>query len=143
MSTHKFSFEEISLENRLGQEVALGVKLINMSSRDYLFVQAPENSPSSLVAKNAEHFAHQLVRRFKLDPQKCDIVEMRPGSEGGDMLRWRFEWVGSSALAARSQNISKGSQRDFIFTVLAMGLELPVFDKPDASSAKEKSAAVA
>ena len=59
-------FDQLTLTNRLGQDLDLGVKLVSTAERGYLFIHAPKKAPSSLIAKNAEHLAHQLVSRFNL-----------------------------------------------------------------------------
>ena len=116
-------FNTLTVTNRLGQEITLGVKLISMGKRGYLFLHAPKRAASSLVAKNAEHLAHQLVSRFQLDHKNLDIVELRDQQDETDMLRWRFEWVGSSARSAKSELMSSASQRRFLASVLLEGEE--------------------
>lgn len=129
MTQTNLLFDGVTLKNRLGQEITLRVKLIAMPSRDYLFVQAPKSAPSSLVAKNAENFAHQLINLFGLAPENVDFIEVRDQAGERELLRWRFEWVGLSAHAARSQVVSKASQREYLSSVLIQGLALPVADE--------------
>jgi|GEM_PF-418151 len=114
-------FDVVSLENRLGQAVDLGVKLLSAEQRQYLFLRAPNSAPSSLIGKNAEHFAYQLVRRYELDPDKVVFVEMRDQSDTQALLCWSFEWVGHSAHAARSHQVTKRSQQAFLTSVLTGG----------------------
>jgi len=121
-------FDQLTLTNRLGQDMDLGVKLVSNAGRNYLFVHALKKTPSSLIAKNAEHLAHQLVSRFNLDHEALDILELRDGPEETEMLRWRFEWVGSSARSAKSQPVTGKSQKEFLASVLLVGSEKPVLD---------------
>ncbi len=116
-------FNPLTVTNRLGQEITLGVKLISMGKRGYLFMHAPKRAASSLIAKNAEHLAHQLVSRFRLDHRNLDIVELRDQQEDTEMLRWRFEWVGASARSAKSELMTSRSQRQFLASVLLEGEE--------------------
>jgi len=136
-------FEEVVLDNRLGQAVILGVKLLAMESRDYLFLNAPKSAPSSLIAKNAEHFAHQLVNRFELEPKTVDFIEIREQADAPELLRWRFEWVGHSAHAARSQVVTKASQQEFLSSVLTQGIELPVAGERTVAKRVQRSERVA
>jgi hypothetical protein len=101
----------------------LGVKYISKGERGYLFMHAPKRAPSSLIAKNAEHLAHQLVSRFQLDHSALDIVELRDGVDDTEMLRWRFEWVGASARSGKSEVMESHSQRRFLTSVLMEGNE--------------------
>ena len=121
-------FDQLTLTNRLGQDMDLGVKLVSTAERDYLFVHALKKTPSSLIAKNAEHLAHQLLNRFNLDHEALDILELRDGTEDTEILRWRFEWVGSSARSAKSQLVTGKSQKEFLASVLLTGSERPVLD---------------
>jgi len=121
-------FDQLTLTNRLGQDMDLGVKLVSAAERDYLFVHALKKTPSSLIAKNAEHLAHQLLNRFNLDHEALDILELRDGTEDTEILRWRFEWVGSSARSAKSQLVTGKSQKEFLASVLLTGSERPVLD---------------
>ncbi len=122
METHLL-FDQLTVTNRLGQDIDLGVKLVSKGERGYLFMHAPKQAPSSLIAKNAEHLAHQLVSRFQLDHRALDIVELRDGAEDTEMLRWRFEWVGASARSAKSEVMESSSQRRFLASVLMEGNE--------------------
>lgn len=123
-------FDVVSLENRLGQAVDLGVKLLSAEQRQYLFLRAPKSAPSSLIGKNAEHFAYQLVRHYELDPDKVVFVEMRDQSDKQALLRWSFEWVGQSAHAARSHPVTKSSQQAYLTSVLT-GSARPVNQAPE------------
>ena len=116
-------FNPLTVTNRLGQDITLGVKLISMGKRGYLFMHAPKRAASSLIAKNAEHLAHQLVNRFQLDHKNLDIVELRDQRDDTEMHRWRFEWVGASAHAAKSELMTSSSQRRFLASVLLEGEE--------------------
>lgn len=124
----EFLFDQLTLTNRLGQDLDLGVKLVSTAERGYLFIRSPKKAPSSLIAKNAEHLAHQLVSRFNLDHEALDILELRDGVEETEVLRWRFEWVGSSARSAKCQAVTSKSQKEFLTSVLLEGSERPVLD---------------
>jgi len=121
-------FDQLTLTNRLGQDMNLGVKLVSTAERGYLFLHALKKTPSSVIAKNAEHLAHQLVSRFNLNHEVLDILELRDGSEETEVLRWRFEWVGSSARSAKSQLVTGKSQKEFLASMLLSGSKKPVLD---------------
>lgn len=98
-------FAETILNNRLGQPVRLGVCHLQHQGRDYVVVAPPTQQASSFVGKNAEPFAFQLRERFDLDARRFELVEVRETTEGMQLVRWRFEWVGNSPLSARSETI--------------------------------------
>lgn len=98
-------FVDVSLNNRLGQSVHLGVYHLQHQGRDYVFVAAPTQQASSFVGKNAEPFAFQLREYLSLDPRRMEMIEVREANDGLHLFRWRFEWVGNSPLSARSEEI--------------------------------------
>lgn len=112
------SFIKYPLANRLGQALELAVFHAQAFGREYVFVAALAQQASSLVAKNAEHFAFQLRELFKLDARRFEMVELRGDPASPELWRWRFEWVGNSPLSARCEVISSHSQRSQFLTLL-------------------------
>jgi hypothetical protein len=99
-------FVDVSLNNRLGQAVHLGVYHLQHQGRDYVFVAAPTRQASSFVGKNAEPFAFQLREKLALDARRMELIEVREVNDSVHLFRWRFEWVGNSPLSARSEEIT-------------------------------------
>lgn len=112
------SFAHYFLANRLGQTLELAVSHSQAFGREYVFVAALAQQASSLVAKNAEHFAFQLRELFKLDSRRFEMVELRGELDNPQFWRWRFEWVGNSPLSARCEMINSTSQRNQFLTLL-------------------------
>jgi hypothetical protein len=112
------SFTNCSLANRLGQALELAVSHTQAFGREYVFVAALAQQASSLVAKNAEHFAFQLRELFKLDARRFEMVELRGDVTNPQFWRWRFEWVGNSPLSARCEVINSSSQHNQFLTLL-------------------------
>ena len=112
------SFINYSLANRLGQALELAVCHTQAFGREYLFVSPLAQHASSLVAKNAEHFAFQLRELFNLDARRFEMVELRGDPLAPELWRWRFEWVGNSPLSPRSELISSHSQHNQLLTLL-------------------------
>ena len=112
------SFTNYSLANRLGQALELAVSPRQAFGREYVFVAALTHQASSIVAKNAEHFAFQLRELFKLDARRFEMVELRGDLTNPQFWRWRFEWVGNSPLSARCEMISSHSQLNQFLTLL-------------------------
>jgi hypothetical protein len=111
-------FVDVSLNNRLGQQVQLGVYHIQHQGRDYVFVAAPRQSASSFVGKNAEPFAFQLRETLSLDARRMELIEVREAAEGARLFRWRFEWVGNSPLSARSEEITSPGLRATLLALI-------------------------
>lgn len=111
-------FVDMSLNNRLGQEVRLAVCHAQHQGRDYVFVAAPTQQASSFVGKNAEPFAFQLREKFLLDARRFELIEVRDAGDATHLYRWRFEWVGSSPLSARSEEINSPSLRATLLQLL-------------------------
>lgn len=105
------SFVSLELENRLGQTIKLAVQHVQFFGREYVFVKALTQQVSSLVAKNAEHFAFQLREAFQLDARRFEMIEVRGFIEEPNMWRWRFEWVGTSPISPRCEAISGTNQQ--------------------------------
>ncbi|RYZ85922.1 MAG: hypothetical protein EOO68_29525 [Moraxellaceae bacterium] len=99
------TFINIALENRLGQTVELAVNHVQSFGRDFVFVAALTHQASSLVAKNAEHFAFQLREYFDLDARRFEMIELRGNLATPELWRWKFEWVGSSPLTPKCELI--------------------------------------
>ena len=112
------TFTNFSLANRLGQVLELAVAHSQAFGREYVFVAALTQQASSLVAKNAEHFAFQLRELFKLDARRFEMVELRGDVTNPKFWRWRFEWVGNSPLSARCEVINSSSQHNQFLTLL-------------------------
>jgi hypothetical protein len=112
------SFTHYSLANRLGQALELAVFHTQAFGREYVFVAALAQQASSLVAKNAEHFAFQLRELFNVDTRRFEMVELRGDVTNPQFWRWRFEWVGNSPLSARCEVIGSRSQHNQFLTLL-------------------------
>ena len=112
------SLISIKLLNRLGQNIQLAVQHIHAFGREYVFVAALTQQASSLVAKNAEHFAFQLRELFQLDARRFEMVELRGELAVLSLWRWRFEWVGASPLSPSSEIISSPHQRHQLLSLL-------------------------
>jgi hypothetical protein len=112
------SFVDMSLNNRLGQEVHLDVCHCQHQGRDYVFVAAPTQQASSFVGKNAEPFAFQLREKFVLDTRRFELIEVRDAGDATHLYRWRFEWVGNSPLSARSEEINSPGLRATLLDLL-------------------------
>ncbi|GGY67181.1 hypothetical protein GCM10011613_09100 [Cellvibrio zantedeschiae] len=112
------SFTQYSLANRLGQALELAVCHTQAFGREYVFVAPLAQHASSLVAKNAEHFAFQLRERFNLDARRFEMVELRGDPMNPQFWRWRFEWVGNSPLSPKCELISSHSQHNQMLTLL-------------------------
>lgn len=116
-------FSDISLNNRLGQQVQLGYFHLQHQGRDYVFVAAPRQHASSFVGKNAEPFAFQLRETLELDARRMELIEVRETNEGIRLFRWRFEWVGNSPLSARSEEISSPGLRATLLALINVDQE--------------------
>lgn len=112
------SFLSIELFNRLGQSIELAVQHMQVFGREYVFVAALTQQASSLVAKNAEHFAFQLRELFQLDARRFEMIELRGELTALAFWRWRFEWVGVSPLSPRSEIISSSNQHHQLLNLL-------------------------
>jgi hypothetical protein len=112
------SFAQYSLANRLGQALDLAVFHTQAFGREYVFVASLAQHASSLVAKNAEHFAFQLRELFKVDARRFEMVELRGDLMNPQLWRWRFEWVGNTPLSSRCDTISSLSQHNQLLTLL-------------------------
>ena len=100
-------FKTLTLLNRLGQEVELQVRHESIGARDYIFVAAPVTTISSLMDKNSELFARQLLEHFVLQPERFDLIELRNRADSPlELLHWRFDWYGRIAMRSRSQLVS-------------------------------------
>jgi hypothetical protein len=111
-------FARHCLANRLGQPLELAVYHSSAFGREYVFVAALVRQASSLVAKNAEHFAFQLRERFSLDARRFDMVELRGDAVNPQFWRWRFEWVGNSPMSSRCEPMRSQSQHNQLLTLL-------------------------
>lgn len=112
------TFAQYSLANRLGQTLELAVCHTQAFGREYVFVASLAQHASSLVAKNAEHFAFQLRELFNVDARRFEMVELRGDLMSPQLWRWRFEWVGNSPLSSRCEVISSHSQHNQMLTLL-------------------------
>jgi hypothetical protein len=118
------SFVSLTLENRLGQTIDFGVHHLQAFGREYVFVAALTQQASSVVAKNAEHFAFQLREFFSLDARRFEMVELRGDMDAPSLWRWRFDWVGSVPLSPRCENIIATNQYQQLINVLGIKQEL-------------------
>ena len=112
-------FVDVTLNNRLGQQIHLHVCHIHQQGRSCVFVASPSQQASSLVAKNAEPFAFQLRERFGLIAGRFDLIEIREASGVQHLYRWRFEWAGNSPLSARAEEVTSAGQINMLFSLLA------------------------
>jgi hypothetical protein len=112
------SFINHLLHNRLGQAVELAVYHTFGFGREYVFVAALTHQLSSIVAKNAEHFAFQLREFFKLDARRFELIEMRGDGSNPEFWRWRFEWVGNSPLSPKCERVSSSNQLTQLLSLL-------------------------
>lgn len=112
------SFDVIELENRLGQTVSLAVYHCQAFGREYLFVAGLTQQASSLVAKNAQHFAFQLRDFFQLDARRLEMIEWRGSIEAPSLWRWRFDWVGTSPVLPRCEVIASANQKNQVLSLL-------------------------
>jgi hypothetical protein len=111
-------FISLAVENRLGQRIELGVYHVQAFGREYVFVAALTQHASSVVAKNAEHFAFQLREYFQLDARRFEMIEVRGDIAVPSFWRWRFEWVGSSPLSPRCEAITANNQHNQLWSLL-------------------------
>ena len=118
------SFNNYSLVNRLGQALQLSAYHTQAYGREYVFVATLAQHASSLVAKNAEHFAFQLREMFDIDARRFEMVELRGDSNNPELFRWRFEWVGNTPLSARCEAISSPGQHKQFLALLNIQGEL-------------------
>lgn len=98
-------FVRKSLTNRLGQAIELNVLHQFAFGRECVFVTSAVRHASSIVAKNAEHLAFQLREFFGLDVRRFDLIECRGDLDQPEFWRWRFEWVGNSPIAPKSEKV--------------------------------------
>ncbi|ROQ19603.1 MULTISPECIES: hypothetical protein [Marinimicrobium] len=110
--------EPLSLTNRLGQPVVLGVKFMPGEHRDTLFVSAPRQQASSFFGKNAEPFLMQLMEQLPLVPDRLSIIELRGDPEHPEFWRWRAEWVGRSPMALRAEPVASNGSRSALQSLL-------------------------
>jgi len=119
MTPFDADFTPMELENRLGQQVLVGVTHLPTASRDYVFLGINGHQASSLVGKNAEHFAFQLRERFDIDPHRFEMIEFRMAGDEPCLWRWRFEWVGFSPLSAKGEAVASVQQQHKLFNLLS------------------------
>jgi len=108
----------LTLTNRLGQMVPLGVKFVPGQERDTLFVSAPRQQASSFFGKNAEPFMLQLQRQLPLDPARLCVIELRGVPERLSFWRWRFEWEGQNPIAARCEQVCSARSNESLAALL-------------------------
>lgn len=118
------SFVTHALKNRLGQDVSLAVFHTQAYGREYVFVAALAQQASSLVAKNAEHFAFQLREHFALDARRFELIEWRGDMANPELWRWRFEWVGNSPLSPRAELLTSKTQHAQLTNLLNLRTDL-------------------
>jgi len=112
-------FKTLSLQNRLGQSVDLHIKHELVAGRNCIFIKAPKVQASSLVGKNAEPFAQQLLHHFGLNTDVFDMIELRHREDLSlDLLHWRFDWCGHAAMKARSHLVTAERRRNTLLGAL-------------------------
>lgn len=126
MMRYEADFTLIELRNRLGQQVSVSVTHMSTDTRDYVFLTAAGNAASSLVAKNADHFAFQLRDHFSIEPNRFELIELRVAGDDHCLWRWRFEWVGFTPLAPKGEAISSVQQQHKFFAMLAAPEQQPL-----------------
>lgn len=119
MMRYEADFTPLELENRLGQLVSVGITHMSTSTRDYVFLAVSGHQASSLVGKNADHFAFQLRERFAIEPYRFELIELRIAGDEPCLWRWRFEWVGFTPLAQKGEAISSVQQQHKLFNMLS------------------------
>lgn len=112
------AIEQLNLSNRLGQPVVLGISFKPGAKRDTLFVCAPRQQASSLFGKNAEQFMFQLMGKLPLDSERLDLIEVRGTEQAPEFWRWRFNWVGRSPLAPRSEPVTSSGGKAALLALL-------------------------
>ena len=113
-------FKTLTLLNRLSQDVELQVKHESIGARDYIFVAAPVTRISSLIAKNSELFARQLLENFALQTERFDLIELRNRTDSPlELLHWRFDWYGRIAMRSRSQVVISERRINTLMEVLS------------------------
>ena len=113
-------FKTLTLFNRLGQDVELQVRHECIGARDYIFVAAPVTRISSLIAKNSELFARQLLEHFVLQPERFDLIELRNHADSPlELLHWSFDWYSRVAMRSRSQLVSSERRINTLMDVLS------------------------
>jgi|SRR5690606_14149744 len=111
-------FTLLTLQNRLGQAVELEVCFRPTDVRDYVFVACLNQRASSMVGKNAQHFAVQLCELFAFEPRRFELIEVRDTGAEQTLWRWRFEWVGRSPMAPKGELIASATQQRLLLDLL-------------------------
>lgn len=119
MMQYESEFTPIELENRLGQSILVKVTHMAATGRDYIFLAVSGQQASSLVAKNANHFAFQLRERYDLDPRRFELIELRVAGDEPCLWRWRFEWVGFTPLSPKGEVVTSVQQQHKLFSLLS------------------------
>ncbi len=120
MAKTNFCYEQVALQNRIGQTVLMWTGALTLGARTYVFVKSPTGALPRVFSKNAEHFVQQLVSRLGLKPGHFDMIEVRERGEASDLHRWRFQWVETSPLHGNCERVSS-SQSEFLISVLTLG----------------------
>lgn len=119
-------FANLTLRNRLGQDVHLDVCHSAHQGRDYVFVMAPAQHNARVIGKNAEHFALQLRETFAIDPRRFELIEVRDNEGVFQLFRWRFEWALNTPLAARPEEVSSTGLRTLLLDLILPPSAIPV-----------------
>lgn len=102
-------FTRVVLENRLGQSLDAEILCHRDSDTDLVVIRSADQVAVRRLAKNAEHFAQQLLRLCGSSTDRLQIVEWRESAEARQNLwRWRFTWVGSCPMAAKAVPVKAG-----------------------------------
>ncbi|WP_439134245.1 hypothetical protein, partial [Pseudomaricurvus sp.] len=115
-----FETETVQLQNRLSRLVDVKLRCFAYNNRYCVILVASQRFPARQLNNSAEHLAYQLVQRLNVAPEDVDFIQYQPGEEP-EWLRWRFQWVGTSPLQAKSLPLSSTSLESFVMPILAEG----------------------
>lgn len=116
MNSMDSAFTEVSLHNRVNQPVKLMIRLAQLSPKlSCVFIKQCSTQASSLVAKNSEVFAKQLVTLFDLPPETLELLELKAS---GELVQYRFNWVELTPLMSRAETVEHRSRKEFLLSQL-------------------------
>lgn len=116
------SFSPIQLHNRLNRPVWLGFKLVRQEDRLLVFLCGGSEGPS-LVSKNFATFVGQIVREFRLDPERAEFAELRFAAGEPEWYRWHAQWVGSAPMECCCDPVAGESGRRYLERALNCAAE--------------------
>lgn len=112
--------ESVQLQNRLSRLVNVNLRCFTYKGRYSVFLVASQEFPARQLNNSAEHLAYQLIQRLDAAPEDVDFIQFQPGEEP-EWLRWRFQWVGTSPLQAKSLPLGPTALESFVMPILAEG----------------------